>query len=131
MAKPSEITPLSALALAELALRAGVPKGVFNVVVGDKDVIGGEILSSPTVRKLTFTGSTRAGIHLLQQSAATVKRTCMELGGNSPFLVFGDADLGAAVSGLMTCKFRNAGQTWCAEGGWWPRPLLLTRRALS
>lgn len=91
-------------------------------MVGDKSVVGAELLSSPSVRKLSFTGSTKAGIYLMQQCAATVKRTSMELGGNAPFVVFADADLKAAVRGLMTCKFRNAGQTWCAGASKAPLP---------
>jgi len=110
--KPSEETPLSALALAELAQRAGIPDGVFNVVVGsDAKAIGQALADSPVVRKLSFTGSTRVGKILLAQCAATVKRTSMELGGNAPFIVFDDADLDAAVEGALASKYRNAGQT--------------------
>ena len=109
--KPAAQTPLSALAMAELALRAGVPPGVFNVITGDPPTIGGELCSNPTVRKLTFTGSTAVGKRLVQQCAGTMKKVSMELGGNAPFLVFDDADLDAAVEGAMVCKFRNSGQT--------------------
>ncbi|MEU6412910.1 NAD-dependent succinate-semialdehyde dehydrogenase [Microbispora sp. NPDC046933] len=108
--KPAEQTPLTALALAELAERAGVPAGVFNVVVGDPREIGPELTGNPLVRKVTFTGSTEVGRLLLAQSAATVKNTSMELGGNAPFLVFDDADLDAAVEGLVATKYRNTGQ---------------------
>lgn len=110
--KPSPETPLSALLLAELALRAGVPPGVFNVVTGDDaDAIGGVLTTHPVVRKVSFTGSTPVGRQLLRQSADTVKRVSMELGGNAPFIIFDDADLDAAVDGYMGCKYRNAGQT--------------------
>ena len=109
--KPANATPLSALALAELGERAGIPAGVVNIVAGDTRAIGGELTSSPTVRKLTFTGSTQVGKLLMEQCAGTVKRTSMELGGNAPFIVFDDADVDAAVAGAMICKFRNAGQT--------------------
>ena len=109
--KPASQTPYSALALAVLAERAGVPPGVFSVVTGDARAIGGALTASETVRKLTFTGSTEVGRVLLEQSAATIKKVSMELGGNAPFLVFGDADLDAAVEGAMASKFRNTGQT--------------------
>jgi succinate-semialdehyde dehydrogenase/glutarate-semialdehyde dehydrogenase len=109
--KPASQTPLSALALAVLAERAGVPKGVFSVVTGSASAIGGEMTSNPIVRKVTFTGSTEIGKTLMAQCAATVKRTSMELGGNAPFIVFDDADLDAAVKGAMASKYRNAGQT--------------------
>jgi succinate-semialdehyde dehydrogenase / glutarate-semialdehyde dehydrogenase len=109
--KPATQTPYSALALAVLAERAGVPKGVFNVVTGTATAIGGEMTSNPTVRKLTFTGSTEIGIKLMEQSAATVKKVSMELGGNAPFIVFDDADLDQAVLGVMASKYRNTGQT--------------------
>jgi succinate-semialdehyde dehydrogenase / glutarate-semialdehyde dehydrogenase len=109
--KPSELTPFSALALAVLAERAGIPAGVFNVVTGDATAIGGEMTSNPIVRKLTFTGSTRIGKLLMAQCAATVKKLSLELGGNAPFIVFDDADLDQAVAGAMVSKFRNAGQT--------------------
>ncbi|MBJ7536337.1 NAD-dependent succinate-semialdehyde dehydrogenase [Marinomonas transparens] len=110
--KPSDETPLCALALAELAHQAGIPAGVLNVVVGQnaKD-IGGVLTGHPTVRKLSFTGSTPVGKLLLSQCAQTVKRTSMELGGNAPFIVFDDADLDAAVEGAINSKYRNAGQT--------------------
>lgn len=109
--KPAKQTPFSALALAELAERAGVPKGVFSVVTGDSGAIGGEMTSNPTVRKLSFTGSTEIGRKLMQQSASTIKKLSLELGGNAPFIVFDDADLDAAVEGAMFSKYRNAGQT--------------------
>ncbi len=109
--KPAEQTPLSALALGELALRAGMPAGVFQVITGDPRTIGGELTSSPVVRKISFTGSTEVGRILMAQSAPTIKKLSLELGGNAPFLVFDDADLDAAVAGAMLCKFRNTGQT--------------------
>jgi succinate-semialdehyde dehydrogenase/glutarate-semialdehyde dehydrogenase len=110
--KPSDETPLCALALAELAHQAGIPAGVINVVVGkDAKAVGGVLTSSPIVRKLSFTGSTGVGKLLLTQCAQTVKRTSMELGGNAPFIVFDDADLDAAVEGAIASKYRNAGQT--------------------
>lgn len=109
--KPANATPLSALAFVELAERAGVPAGVINVVGGITREIGAEMTSNPTVRKLTFTGSTEVGKMLMAECAGTVKRTSMELGGNAPFIVFDDADLDEAVKGAMICKFRNAGQT--------------------
>jgi succinate-semialdehyde dehydrogenase/glutarate-semialdehyde dehydrogenase len=109
--KPATQTPLTALALAALAERAGVPAGVFNVVTGRSREIGGELTANPTVRKITFTGSTEVGRLLMQQSAATIKKTSMELGGNAPFIVFDDADVDAAVEGAMLSKFRNSGQT--------------------
>ncbi|MFE0679099.1 NAD-dependent succinate-semialdehyde dehydrogenase [Streptomyces sp. NPDC058867] len=109
--KPAEQTPLTALALAELAERAGIPAGVFNVVTGDPREIGPELTTNPLVRKVTFTGSTETGRLLLAQSAATVKKASMELGGNAPVLVFDDADIGQAVDGLMATKYRNTGQT--------------------
>ena len=112
--KPAEQTPLSALALAELAERAGIPKGVFNIVLGDAEdapAIGGELTSNPIVRKISFTGSTEVGKLLMRQSADTVKKVSLELGGNAPFVVFDDADIDAAVEGAMVCKFRNTGQT--------------------
>lgn len=110
--KPATETPLSAMALAELAERAGVPAGVFNVVCGKQSSkIGGVLTSSPIVQKLTFTGSTAIGKLLMQQCAATVKKVSMELGGNAPFLVFDDADIDAAVAGAMASKYRNTGQT--------------------
>jgi succinate-semialdehyde dehydrogenase/glutarate-semialdehyde dehydrogenase len=109
--KPATQTPFSALALAELAHRAGVPAGIFNVVTGSATQIGGEMTSNPIVRKLTFTGSTEIGKILLEQCAKTVKKTSMELGGNAPFIVFDDADLDAAVEGAIMSKYRNTGQT--------------------
>jgi succinate-semialdehyde dehydrogenase/glutarate-semialdehyde dehydrogenase len=110
--KPAEDTPLSALALAELAQRAGVPKGVFNVVTAKDPVpVGRALTESPLVRMVTFTGSTEVGKILMEQAARTVKRVGMELGGNAPFIVFDDADLDRAVAGALASKFRNAGQT--------------------
>ena len=109
--KPAPQTPLSALALAVLGERAGIPRGVFNIVTGDAIAIGGELTSSPIVRKFSFTGSTATGKKLMTQCAATVKKVSMELGGNAPFIVFDDADLDAAVEGAMTSKYRNTGQT--------------------
>ena len=109
--KPASQTPYSALALAELAERAGIPAGVINIVTGSAKEIGGEMTSSPIVRKLSFTGSTEVGKLLMQQCASTVKKISLELGGNAPFLVFDDADLDAAVEGAMISKFRNTGQT--------------------
>ena len=109
--KPASETPLSALALAELAERAGIPAGVLNVVVGSSGEIGGELTSNPVVRKLSFTGSTPVGKLLEAQCAATMKKTSMELGGNAPFIVFDDADIEAAVQGALISKYRNSGQT--------------------
>ncbi len=110
--KPATETPLSALALAVLADEAGIPAGVFNVVCGNSSrAIGGEMTSNPIVKKLTFTGSTPVGKVLMEQCAATVKKTSMELGGNAPLIVFDDADLDAAVAGTLASKYRNAGQT--------------------
>jgi succinate-semialdehyde dehydrogenase / glutarate-semialdehyde dehydrogenase len=109
--KPAGATPYSALALAELAERAGIPKGVFNVVTGDSKVIGAELCANPLVRKLSFTGSTEIGRVLMRQSADTVKKLSLELGGNAPFIVFDDADIDAAVEGAIASKYRNAGQT--------------------
>ena len=111
VAKPATATPYSALALAELAERAGVPKGAFNVITGSASVIGGELTSNPAVRKVSFTGSTEVGRTLLRQCADTIKKVSLELGGNAPFIVFDDADLDRAVMGVMASKFRNAGQT--------------------
>jgi succinate-semialdehyde dehydrogenase/glutarate-semialdehyde dehydrogenase len=109
--KPASATPFSALALAELAERAGIPKGIVNVITGAAGAIGGELTSNPIVRKLSFTGSTEIGKELMAQCAMTVKKTSMELGGNAPFIVFDDADLDAAVAGAMASKYRNTGQT--------------------
>lgn len=109
--KPAAETPYSALALAELAERAGIPAGVLNIVTGDAVAIGGVLTSSPIVKKLSFTGSTPVGIKLMEQSAPTLKKLSLELGGNAPFIVFDDADLDAAVEGAMISKYRNAGQT--------------------
>jgi succinate-semialdehyde dehydrogenase / glutarate-semialdehyde dehydrogenase len=109
--KPAEATPFSALAMAVLAERAGVPAGVFSVVTGDPKAIGGELTSNPIVRKLSFTGSTQVGRFLMSQCAPTVKKVSLELGGNAPFIVFDDADLDAAVQGAIASKYRNSGQT--------------------
>jgi succinate-semialdehyde dehydrogenase/glutarate-semialdehyde dehydrogenase len=109
--KPASQTPYSALALAELAERAGIPRGVLNIVSGSAAAIGGELTSNPIVRKITFTGSTEVGKLLMRQSAETVKRVSLELGGNAPFIVFDDADLDAAVLGAIASKYRNTGQT--------------------
>ena len=109
--KPATQTPYSALALAELAHRAGIPKGVFNVLTGSAREIGAEMTSNPDVAKLTFTGSTEIGRQLLAQCAPTIKKVSMELGGNAPFIVFDDADLDAAVQGAIASKYRNTGQT--------------------
>nr|WP_314423206.1 NAD-dependent succinate-semialdehyde dehydrogenase [uncultured Erwinia sp.] len=109
--KPSELTPLSALALIELAQRAGIPAGVLQVVTGLPKEIGETLTGSRTVRKISFTGSTRVGQLLMQQSADSIKRLSLELGGNAPLIVFDDADLDIAISGIMISKFRNAGQT--------------------
>jgi succinate-semialdehyde dehydrogenase/glutarate-semialdehyde dehydrogenase len=109
--KPATQTPYSAFALAELAERAGVPKGVINIVTGSAKEIGGELTSNTTVRKISFTGSTEVGAVLMKQSAQTIKKVSLELGGNAPFVVFDDADLDAAVEGAMISKYRNNGQT--------------------
>ena len=109
--KPASQTPYSALALAELAERAGLPPGVFNVVTGSAKAIGGELTANPIVRKLSFTGSTEIGRELMSQCAPTIKKISLELGGNAPFIVFDDADLDAAVQGAIASKFRNTGQT--------------------
>jgi len=109
--KPAEQTPLTALALAVLAEQAGFPAGVFNVLTGDPVAIGGELTASPIVRKLSFTGSTEVGRLLMAQSATTIKKLSLELGGNAPFIVFDDADVDAAVNGALIAKYRNTGQT--------------------
>ncbi len=109
--KPAMQTPYSALAMAELAHRAGIPRGAFSVVTGAAAVLGGEMTSNPIVRKLTFTGSTEIGKKLMQQCATTLKKVSLELGGNAPFIVFDDADLDAAVQGAIASKYRNTGQT--------------------
>ncbi len=110
--KPAQQTPYSALAMAELAARAGVPRGVFNVITGrSASAIGGEMTSNPIVRKISFTGSTEVGKKLMAQSAGTMKKLSLELGGNAPFIVFDDADLDAAVIGAIASKYRNTGQT--------------------
>src|ERR1700674_674555 len=111
VAKPASSTPFSALALAALAERAGIPAGVFSVLTGSSREIGGEMTSNPEVRKVTFTGSTEVGRLLMKQSATTIKKLSLELGGNAPFMVFDDADLDAAVEGAIISKYRNAGQT--------------------
>ena len=111
VSKPSPETPLSALAIAELAHRAGIPPGVFNVVTGDAIKIGAELTSNPIVRKLSFTGSTKVGVLLASQCTPTLKKISLELGGNAPFIVFDDADLDSAVQGAIISKFRNSGQT--------------------
>jgi succinate-semialdehyde dehydrogenase/glutarate-semialdehyde dehydrogenase len=111
VARPATSTPYSALALAVLAERAGIPAGVFNVLTGSSKEIGGELTSNPDVRKITFTGSTEVGRLLMKQSSSTVKKLSLELGGNAPFIVFDDADLDAAVEGAIISKYRNAGQT--------------------
>ncbi len=109
--KPAGATPFSALALCELGQQAGIPAGVFSVVTGSAGAIGGEMTSNPTVRKLSFTGSTAVGVRLMEQCAPTMKKLSLELGGNAPFIVFDDADLDAAVEGAIQSKYRNAGQT--------------------
>ncbi|KJG37894.1 NAD-dependent succinate-semialdehyde dehydrogenase [Photobacterium angustum] len=109
--KPAPDTPYTAFALAELAHRAGIPTGLFNVITGDAVKIGAELMSNKRVRKVSFTGSTAIGKLLMAQSAATVKKVSLELGGNAPFIVFDDADLSRAIDGVMVSKFRNAGQT--------------------
>ena len=109
--KPAEDTPFSALALCELAERAGLPPGVMNVVCGEPETIGGELTANPQVRKLSFTGSTEVGRLLMRQCADTIKKVSLELGGNAPFIVFDDADLEQAVAGAMASKYRNSGQT--------------------
>lgn len=109
--KPAELTPYSAIAHGILAERAGLPKGLFNIVMGDAPMIGEEMTSSPIVRKISFTGSTRVGSILMAQSAPTIKKLALELGGNAPFIVFEDADIDAAVKGVISAKFRNNGQT--------------------
>ncbi len=109
--KPAGKTPFSALAMAELAERAGIPKGVLNVITGDSREIGSELCANPSVRKLSFTGSTETGRVLMKQCADTIKKLSLELGGNAPFIVFDDADLDAAVEGALASKYRNAGQT--------------------
>src|ERR1700740_1039615 len=111
VAKPASSTPFSALALAALAERAGIPAGVFSVLTGNSKEMGGEMTSNPDVRKVTFTGSTEVGRELMKQSADTIKKLSLELGGNAPFIVFDDAELDAAVEGSIASKYRNAGQT--------------------
>ena len=113
--KPASQTPYSALAMAELGERAGIPKGVLNIITGDSKAIGAELCANPKVRKLSFTGSTETGRILMRQSADTIKKLSLELGGNAPFIVFDDADLDAAVEGALASKYRNAGQTCVAQ----------------
>jgi len=108
--KPSELTPFSAIALAELAAEAGIPDGVFNVVTGDAQTIGDEFCANKKIRKISFTGSTRVGKLLYKQCAEDLKRISLELGGSAPFIIFADADLDKAITGLMHAKFRNGGQ---------------------
>lgn len=109
--RPADLTPFSALAMAELAHRAGIPAGIFQVITGKSSELGAEFTENPTVRKLTFTGSTEVGRKLMAQCAPTIKKVSLELGGNAPFIVFNDADLDAAVEGAIASKYRNAGQT--------------------
>jgi len=109
--RPADLTPFSALAMAELAHRAGIPAGVFQVITGRSSELGAEFTENPIVRKLTFTGSTEVGRKLMAQCAPTIKKLSLELGGNAPFIVFDDADLDAAVEGAIASKYRNAGQT--------------------
>jgi len=109
--KPAELTPYSGLALVELALRAGVPAGVLNVVLGDAKSIGEALTSSQLVRKITFTGSTKVGKLLMKNAANNMQKVSMELGGNAPFIIFNDADMTKAITGAMASKFRNGGQT--------------------
>ncbi|WP_439104425.1 NAD-dependent succinate-semialdehyde dehydrogenase [Celeribacter marinus] len=125
VARPSELTPLSALAMAVLAERAGIPAGVFNVIPStDASGVGKELCANPKVRKMTFTGSTRVGKILMEQCAETVKKISLELGGNAPFVVFDDADLEAAVTGAIAAKFRNNGQTCiCANRFYVQKPI--------
>lgn len=124
LVKPASETPLTALALAVLANQAGFPPGVLNVLTGQAKTIGAVLTESPTVRKLSFTGSTPIGAKLMAQSAPTIKRVSLELGGNAPFIVFDDADIPAAVQGLIASKFRNAGQTCvCANRVYVQRPV--------
>ena len=111
VSRPATATPFSALALCELAERAGIPRGVFNVITGPSGEVGGEMTANPIVRKLSFTGSTEVGKVLLEQCASTVKKVSMELGGNAPFIVFDDADMDSAVTGAIASKYRNTGQT--------------------
>lgn len=109
--RPAQATPLTALALGELAVRAGVPAGVLQIITGSSSVIGGVLTASPVVRKLSFTGSTEVGRVLMAQCAPTIKRLSLELGGNAPFIIFDDADIDAAVEGALAAKYRNSGQT--------------------
>jgi len=109
--RPASLTPLTALALGELAQKAGIPAGVLQIVTGKSSSIGKVLTESQIVRKLSFTGSTEVGRALMAECAPTIKRISLELGGNAPFIVFDDADLDAAVKGAIACKYRNAGQT--------------------
>jgi succinate-semialdehyde dehydrogenase / glutarate-semialdehyde dehydrogenase len=111
IARPSSQTPLSVLALGYLALEAGIPNGVFNIITGDSNLISQKLCASNTIRKLSFTGSTEVGMDLYRQSANSIKRLSLELGGNAPFIIFEDANLNSAIAGLIRSKFRNAGQT--------------------
>ncbi len=135
--KPASATPLSALALGELALRAGLPAGVFNIVPGSAAAVGDELVTSETVRKVSFTGSTEVGRTLMAQAAGTIKKVALELGGNAPVVVFDDADIDAAVEGTIATKFRNMGQTCvCAnriyvQSGVYDRYLAALARAVS
>ena len=142
--KPAEQTPLSAFALAELAVRAGVPHGVLNVVTGDPQIIGRELTANPIVRKLSFTGSTQVGRLLMAQCAPTLKKLSLELGGNAPFIVFDDADLEEAVAGAVAAKYRNSGRPafvlidfWCMSRCMsylpknWPPPLQSSASAVA
>ena len=123
--RPADLTPLTALALAVLAERAGIPAGVLQVVCGPSREIGAVLTASPVVRKLSFTGSTEVGRVLMSQSSATIKRLSLELGGNAPFIVFDDADLDAAIEGAMASKYRNSGQTWSARIAFSSRPAFM------
>ena len=109
--KPSELTPLTALFLGELSIKAKLPKGVLNIINGEPNMIGSVLSKHSKIKKITFTGSTRVGKLLMKNASATVKNISLELGGNAPFIIFSDADLDSAVDGLMNAKFRNAGQT--------------------
>ena len=122
VAKPASSTPFSALALAVLGERAGLPPGVFNVVTGESRAIGGEMTSNPDVRKVTFTGSTEVGRLLMKQSATTVKKLSLELGGNAPFIVFDDADLDAAVEGAIISRYPTPARPACVRTGFTSRP---------
>ena len=125
VAKPSEDTPLTAIALCEILEEAGIPAGVVNLVTGSPQAIGGEMLANPLVRKMTFTGSTQVGKHLIRGSAEHVKKVSMELGGHAPFIVFDDADIDAAVAGALSVKFKNNGQACvCGNRFFIHRPIM-------